>query len=231
MSRALSKAQTEATRAVADVDQWMGALAAAEAAQVSSEALDPASVEDLDAVAAAAAGASARVAAARRALQRAQARLADARRGVLVAEARDEDDVASQAERELQQHSSKLRAVLSQLQALEGVEFRPVTADSTWDERRFSAAGAVVYAVPRSEQLQRVVELHRTRAAVLRATAQGGAVPSFAAELDYRRPGVWAAEPLSGDLVPASALEYAGWVASVRSGGVAPGAAALVSGL
>ena len=84
MSRALSKAQTEATRAVADVDQWMGALAAAEAAQVSSEALDPASVEDLDAVAAAAAGASARVAAARRALQRAQARLADARRGVLV---------------------------------------------------------------------------------------------------------------------------------------------------
>ena len=207
MSRALSKAHAAVADALRDRDRWITALADAETDATRALDVDVADPADLDAAGENAARTASRVAAARRALERAEVRVADARRTSLLAEAADEDAQADSASRELTSLQGKVCALLGQLEALNGARYELPDAEQV---SRRVAMGAYVD-VPRSkiEILETQVRLHRLRAAVLRITATSGQVPSFAHELDVPVPwGAWS--PISPDIVPDSAKAYQG---------------------
>lgn len=135
--------------------------------------------------------------AARRAL------LAAARQAVLLAQAEDEDSAAGAAHRAHDAHSRKVALLREQLEALDGVAYRPR------QERLEANDVVVVQRVSRSAQLYAVVMLHETRAAVLRYTTEHGRVPALGLDLRGAVSFHVAADALTGDQVPDAARAYA----------------------
>lgn len=203
--RALSKAQSAVVDAERDRDRWVVALAEAESAAAGALDVDVADPAQLDAAGEHAARTASKVAAARRALVRAEARVDQMRRDVLLVEAADEAALAAGITREFSALQGKVEALLSQLEALNNVRYEMPDDDQV--RRRVDMGERVEIGAPRTWSLQVQARVHRVRAAVLRTTARSGRVPQFFSELDEEFPGVGVAL-LVPEVVPPSARAF-----------------------
>ena len=197
MSRALDKARAAVVTAQAELDRWTAALHDAEAAAAAAELAEAATPDDLDRIGQDAVRASSRVSAARRALAAVTARIDTVRRAALRAEADDEAEAAKSARKAYETHAGKVRALLDQLQKLDGVQYgsAPQHRGSGWNDHPGKSVSLDLY---------RRICTHEARAAVLRYAAEHGHTPTFVHELDTVPEGARISDQVDGEQVPES---------------------------
>ncbi|WP_086149255.1 hypothetical protein [Cellulosimicrobium sp. KWT-B] len=208
MSRALDKARAAVATAQGELDRWTTALHDAEAAAAAAELAEPATPDDLDRIGQDATSASSRASAARRALATATVRLDVARRAALRAEADDETEAARSARKSYETHAGKVRALLDQLEKLDGIRYgnAPEHRGTGWRDHPGTSVSLDLY---------RRLCTHEARAAVLRFAAERGHAPMFVHELDTRPEGARLSDQVQGEQVPESVHAYAATTAQV----------------
>lgn len=211
MSRALNAAQKDVEKNEADVAKWETRVSQEQATLTALEAtLGEALLDDetaADRLPAQIDAASSRIRATRRAVAVAHQRLTAARQKALRVEADDEDDIAATHQKNADQIRGKVDQLLQQIEQIDGVRYLD-PEDVAADHYRVGAGEQYTVQLSRSGLAYDAAHLHRSRAAVLRYTAEHGRVPTFTHELALGH-GVAHGTPVGAELIPASAAAFA----------------------